>query len=61
MKASVNPQLETAMSKVLDNLKAVKYGEVSVSLKIHDGRVVSVIHSVTQTVREAQEERKMGP
>jgi hypothetical protein len=61
MKAAVNPQLEAAMTKVLDNLKVVKYGDVSVVLKVHYGHVVSVIHSVTKTIREIQEERKMGP
>jgi hypothetical protein len=53
--------LETVMSKILDNLKAVTYGDVCVSLKIHDGRVVCVTHTITQSVRQTSKEDKMGP
>jgi hypothetical protein len=58
MNESVNPQLEAVIFKMLDSLKIVKYGEIAVSLKIHDGRVVSVVHSITQTIREIKEEQK---
>jgi hypothetical protein len=62
MKAPASsPQLEAVMGNVLKNLKAVNYGDVSVALKVHDGRVVSVTYSVTQTVREIKEEKNMTP
>jgi hypothetical protein len=60
MNTPANIHLETVMSKVPDNLKTVKYGDVSVTLKIHDSRVVSVVHSVTQTIRETKEKNKMS-
>jgi hypothetical protein len=55
MSVHASTNLEMVILKILDNLKTVKYGDVSVSLKIHDGRVVSIIHSVTQSIREIQE------
>jgi hypothetical protein len=35
----------------------IRYGSVSATLKIHDGRVVDVTHSRTESTRE-KEERK---
>ena len=47
-----NPQptfSDTSILKNLkDNVKKVKYGEVSVTLRIHDARIVSVTNSVTE-------------
>jgi hypothetical protein len=40
-------------TKVTDNLKSTSYGEVGVSLKIHEGRIVNVTHTVSaQSVRK---------
>ena len=38
----------TLIKSIKDNLEKVKYGEVSLTLRIHDGRVVSVTNSVTE-------------
>jgi hypothetical protein len=65
MRPLVNPQLETVMSRVLDNLKAIKYGDVSVTFKVHDSRIVSVTHTVTESTRQPISadgtDRKTGP
>jgi hypothetical protein len=45
-------QLEFLTQKMLENLSQVKYGEVSVCIKKHDSRVVSIIHTVTQNTRD---------
>jgi hypothetical protein len=50
-----HPQLEKVLSRVLENLSTVKYGEISVTLKIHDGRVVSVTHTIIQSTRQVLE------
>jgi hypothetical protein len=33
--------------RLSENLSRVRYGQVSVTLKIHDGRVADVTHTVT--------------
>jgi hypothetical protein len=45
-------EVETITQRLLENLSNVKYGSVNVALKIHDGRVVDVTHTVTKNVRE---------
>jgi hypothetical protein len=53
--SSISPQLETIVSKLLGNIGTVRYGDVSVLLKVHDGRVVSVTHTVTESTRQTPE------
>jgi hypothetical protein len=61
MKNSVTPQLETAISRIVQNLQSVAYGEVSATWKIHNSRIVSITHSVTETtVDRAEENMKTG-
>ena len=40
--------------RLLESSGRVRYGFVSVSLKIHDGRIVDVTHTETQSMRERQ-------
>jgi hypothetical protein len=62
MKTQSDTQLETVMSRVLDNLKAIKYGDVSVTFKVHDSRIVSVTHTVTESTRQSiGADMKTGP
>ncbi len=43
------------ITKRLEELTSrVKYGEVSVALKLHDGRVCSVMYSETTNTKEIQ-------
>jgi hypothetical protein len=37
------------------NLQSIRYGSVSVVLKVHNGRVVDVTHTVTESTRERRE------
>jgi len=45
-------ELKLMVEKLVENTKLVKFGEVVLSLKIHDSRVVSVTHSTTQNTIE---------
>jgi len=38
--------------RLCENATKIRYGSVSVTLKIHDGRVVSIIHTTTENTRE---------
>ena len=38
------------------NVKEVRFGEVSVELRIHDGRIVKAVYKTTKTQIERKEE-----
>jgi len=48
-------KLETIVARLLDNIKNVRYGNVSVNLKIHDNRVVEVTYSNSEQTKEPKE------
>lgn len=41
----------TLAERLSQNVKSIKYGVVSVELVVHDGRVVTTTHSVTEKTR----------
>jgi len=43
------PKTNDIMSQLLANAARVKYGEAMVTLKIHEGKIVHVTHSITET------------
>ncbi|MCL2252582.1 MAG: hypothetical protein FWC12_11815 [Treponema sp.] len=48
-------KLETITARLLANMKNVKYGNVSVNLKIHDSRVVEVTYLSSEQTKEPKE------
>ena len=40
--------------RLCENAAKIRYGLVSATLKIHDGRVVDVTHSTTENTREQE-------
>ena len=40
--------------RLCENAEKIRYGSVSATLKIHDGRVVDVTHSTTESTREQE-------
>jgi hypothetical protein len=42
------PFILQTLSELNKNLEQVKYGEVSFSAKIHEGRIVAICHSKTE-------------
>jgi hypothetical protein len=43
---------EAIVTRLLDNAARLRYGTVTVSAKLHDGRVVEVSYSTTENTRE---------
>jgi len=46
---------EAIVARLLSNAAGIKFGSVSVTVKIHSGRVMDVTHTVTESVKEAGE------
>jgi hypothetical protein len=45
---------EVIVTRLLTNAANLKYGSVSATANVHDGRIVSVIYSVTENTRETE-------
>ena len=43
---------EAIVARLLTNASGLRYGSVSISAKLHDGRVVEVSYSTTENTRE---------
>lgn len=46
---------EAIAGRLLETAGTVRYGSAAVILKIHDGRIVDVTHTVTESTRERGE------
>jgi len=45
---------EVIVARLLSNAADLKYGSVSVTAKVHDGRVVEVLYATTENTRETE-------
>jgi len=45
---------EAIVARLLSNAAGLKYGSVSVTAKIHNGRVVEVNYSTTESMRDPE-------
>jgi hypothetical protein len=45
---------EAIVARLLSNTTGLKYGLVSVTAKIHDGRVAEVVYTTTESTRETE-------
>jgi hypothetical protein len=45
---------EAVVARLLFNTTGLQYGQVSVCLKVHSGRIVDVTHTVTESTRETE-------
>ena len=48
---------EAIVAQLLTNAAGLRYGTVSVSAKLHDGRVVEVSYTKTEQTREREPEK----
>jgi hypothetical protein len=46
---------ETIAGRLLENAGKVRFGSVSVNLKIHDGRVTGIEYQTAESTREGNE------
>ena len=44
--------------RLTENASKIRYGSVSTTLKIHNGRVVDVTHSTTESTREQEKKNE---
>ena len=51
---------EAIVAQLLANAAGLRYGSVSVSGKLHDGRVVEVAYSKTEQTREKETQKEQG-
>jgi 16S rRNA U516 pseudouridylate synthase RsuA-like enzyme len=62
MKNDTVPQMDNALETLVENLSRIQYGEVSLTYRLHNGRIVSVTHTVTESTRQSiGAEMKNGP
>jgi hypothetical protein len=45
-------------ARLLENAVRIRYGKVAAELNVHDGRIVDVTHTVTESMRERGEVKK---
>jgi hypothetical protein len=45
---------EAIVARLLTNAAGLKFGSVSVTAKVHDGRVVEVLYATTESTREPE-------
>ena len=58
---SVNrSKAEAIVIRLLTNAAELRYGSVSVSAKVHDGRIVEVTYSTTESTREQEPKKKQA-
>jgi len=43
--------------RLCENATKIRYGSVSATLRIHDGRVLDVTHSMTENTREQEKSK----
>jgi hypothetical protein len=49
---------EAIVARLLSNVAGIKYGSVSVTANVHNGRITNVVYSTTENTREAETEDK---
>jgi len=50
----IQSKAEAIVARLLTNAVGLKYGSVSVCVKLHNGRVVEVAYSTTESTRETE-------
>ena len=48
---------EAIVARLMTNANGLRYGSVTVSAKLHDGRVVEVSYTTTESTREREAEK----
>jgi hypothetical protein len=45
---------EAIVARFLSNAAGIKFGSVSITVNIHNGRVMNIVYSTTENTREAE-------
>jgi len=51
LEGAPTPDVQNIAERLLESAGRVRYGSVSVTLKIHNGRIVDVTHTETRSTR----------
>jgi hypothetical protein len=51
-KPQANDRLATIVAKLAENTAGLRYGTAAVSLQVHDGRIVDITYTVTESQKE---------
>jgi len=46
-------KVEVIVARLLSNAAGLQYGSVSVTVKIHSGRIMDITHTVTESMKES--------
>jgi len=53
MKTGIEKQIaESIADRILENVSRINYGQVTVSLQVHSGRLVDIIYTITESLRD---------
>jgi len=58
-KVDLQQELTSMVEELHRNAKSVKFGEVVLSLRIHDSRIISVTNSITQNIIEKRGDKNV--
>jgi hypothetical protein len=54
MKTGIEKQIAGSIAdRLIENVLKIKYGQVAVSLRVHSGRLVDVIYTITESMRDS--------
>jgi hypothetical protein len=51
-KPRTDDRLAAIVARLAENAAGLRYGTAAVSLRVHDGRIVDITHTVTESTRE---------
>jgi hypothetical protein len=53
MKSVIDKQIAGSITdRLLENVSRINYGQVAVSLRVHSGRLVDIIYTITESMRD---------
>jgi hypothetical protein len=52
LKPRTNDRLAAIVARLAENSAGLRYGTAAVSLRIHDGRIVDITYTVTESQKE---------
>jgi hypothetical protein len=54
MKTGIEKQIAGSIAdRLIENVSKIKYGQAAVSLRVHSGRVVDVVYTNTESMRDS--------
>jgi hypothetical protein len=61
LKPRTNDRLAAIVARLAENSACLRYGTAAVSLRVHDGRIVDITYTVTESQKEYPGSVDTGP